>query len=349
MTGTYGSSGKPTGAALATSDDFDVTQITTSYVLYTFNFSGANQYVMTADTHYCIEIQAPTSGTINSTNMVSVGVDSTSPTHNGNATYYWFSAWQAKDNNDTCFYVYGDPTVTNVLVTDTITLNDSVVCNKSLTLADSMTLNDSIIRNKILLISDAITLDDTTLLNKVLQLTDVIDLHDTILVNKTLTLVDTINLVDSLVRNKFYILYDTITLNDVARTPSKFIKLTDTIKLWEALWLSQEIIPTVKYSTELIRSALTYAAQTRREKVPLGTFLSEPLFPDAIRSTFYLRVRESIYGGASKASKVIPENYKRSPVYSVLNMTLHDVFNFGYNQRLIDYYDKLLVKVLSIS
>jgi len=42
-TGTFGTNGTPTGAALATSDNFDVSTLTTNLQLITFNFSGVEK------------------------------------------------------------------------------------------------------------------------------------------------------------------------------------------------------------------------------------------------------------------------------------------------------------------
>lgn len=54
MTGTYGSTGLPTGSALCTSDNFDVTALTPSNANFTFTFSGVNQIALTNATHYAL-------------------------------------------------------------------------------------------------------------------------------------------------------------------------------------------------------------------------------------------------------------------------------------------------------
>jgi hypothetical protein len=99
-------------------------------------------------------------------------------------------------------------------------------------------------------------------------------------------------------------------------------------------------------SLDLIDHALQYAQEVRNEKIKAEGWIIEPLFPDAVRSTFYLRVRESITSGCSKAVKIIPENWKRSVAMSILNMALHDLFNFGKKQSIITYYNELLDKTI---
>jgi hypothetical protein len=96
--GTYGTSSKDTGSALATSDNFDVSTLTTSNQLISFTFSGANQYSMTAG-YYCITLEY-SGGDVS--NKVVFNFDSTSPTHSGN-----FFTTVPQDVNDCCFYVNG--------------------------------------------------------------------------------------------------------------------------------------------------------------------------------------------------------------------------------------------------
>jgi len=106
--GVYGTSSVPTGAALATSDPFDVSTLTGAYQLITFTFTGVNQYLMTAGTKYCIAFQNPAAG-IDAANYVEIGVDNTAPAHTGNVANYVNGAWGAMAP-DLCFYVYGVPT-----------------------------------------------------------------------------------------------------------------------------------------------------------------------------------------------------------------------------------------------
>lgn len=104
-TGTYGSTGVPTGSALATSDAVDVSTLTGSQALYTFTFSGANKITLTASTYYCLVI-AYNGG--NSSNLINVFRDNSSSTHSGNWYYSGnASSWTAA-NQDMIFYVYGE-------------------------------------------------------------------------------------------------------------------------------------------------------------------------------------------------------------------------------------------------
>jgi hypothetical protein len=111
--GVYGTSSEPTGAALATSDNLDVSTLTGSYQLKTFTFSGANQYALQAATKYVISIEF-TGG--DGSNYVGVGTDSTSPTHSGNTVTYngAYTIWAGVD---TPFYVLRSATVNTYTVT----------------------------------------------------------------------------------------------------------------------------------------------------------------------------------------------------------------------------------------
>jgi len=106
-TGTFGSTGKPTGSPLATSDDVDVSTLPTSLTLTDFTFSGANKINLSASTKYCVAIQAAGA---DSSNGIEIGYDSTSPTHAGNGSFSndsTGSAWNADNTYDVCFYVEG--------------------------------------------------------------------------------------------------------------------------------------------------------------------------------------------------------------------------------------------------
>jgi len=121
MTGTYGTNGRPTGSALATSDDFDVSGLTTSLALYTFKFTGDERYEMQADTKYCIVFENPTTGTISFTDCTVVGADASSPSHSGNYGYFRSNVWGGSSGADICFYVYAESPPTGPPGTITIT------------------------------------------------------------------------------------------------------------------------------------------------------------------------------------------------------------------------------------
>ena len=108
-TGTYGTSSVPTGTALATSDDFDTSTLTTSPTLITFTFPESQRYLMIANAYYCIMIQV-TSGTVNNGNNINVGRDHDSPSHSGNGSSYTNGAW-VTTTYDRIFYVYGSTSI----------------------------------------------------------------------------------------------------------------------------------------------------------------------------------------------------------------------------------------------
>lgn len=123
-TGTLDVDAKPTGAALATSDNVDASTLTTSFGLVTFTFSGANKIALISGNTYCITLERFVADT---SNYVEVGGDSSSPTHSGNRAGYSFSTWSGTSSLDLCFYVYCDtsPLLDKVsdssLTTETIT------------------------------------------------------------------------------------------------------------------------------------------------------------------------------------------------------------------------------------
>lgn len=103
--GTHGSNARPLEPTLAVSDGIDIaTGLTTSFTLIEFTFTGAQQYEMQSGTVYCIEVVATTltSGT------VSVGADSSLPTHAGNISAATQGIWGSSSSWDVIFYVYGN-------------------------------------------------------------------------------------------------------------------------------------------------------------------------------------------------------------------------------------------------
>lgn len=106
-TPTYGSGDDvPSGSAIATSVNLDVSKLTTSYLSKEIAFE--TQYLMAADTAYCISLEY-TTGDVS--NYVQVETDSTTPTHTGNLAYYAAAAWTAVSGEDMGFEVYASPPV----------------------------------------------------------------------------------------------------------------------------------------------------------------------------------------------------------------------------------------------
>ena len=99
--GVYGTSSLPTGAALATSDAFDVSTLTTDGVLTELIFSTT--YALENGVHYCMILEYAGG---DSSNYVLVRMGS--PNHSGNSMAYWTgsSSWIADPSYDIYFYVY---------------------------------------------------------------------------------------------------------------------------------------------------------------------------------------------------------------------------------------------------
>jgi len=102
-TGTYGNSGLPTGAVLATSNLFNVATLTGAPQLITFDFSGANRIQLSASTKYflCLNYSGGNAG-----NYIQLGYDTT-PTHGGNvATSNDGTTFVSDNAKDLSFYIY---------------------------------------------------------------------------------------------------------------------------------------------------------------------------------------------------------------------------------------------------
>lgn len=102
-TGTYGSTGVPTGAALATSGTIDVTTLTTSYALVEFTYTAADRIALTNGTKYVVTVEYSTSPF--ATGTVLAGSDLSTPTHGGNQSHFISGTWFAYSGRDLIFYI----------------------------------------------------------------------------------------------------------------------------------------------------------------------------------------------------------------------------------------------------
>lgn len=98
--GTFGTSSVPSGAALATSDPVDAATLTGTETLTAFTFPAP--VTVTAGTKYLVTIEY--SGG-NGSNYVQTGIDTSSPTHGGNAYYTVSGSDTAVSSWDLVFYV----------------------------------------------------------------------------------------------------------------------------------------------------------------------------------------------------------------------------------------------------
>jgi hypothetical protein len=105
-TGTHGTSSVPTGDSIAESDTVDVTTIS-SGSLVTFTFSGENKINLSNGAKYILSLEYPGDG--NTSHIVGVEGDSSSPTHSGNYVHTTdFVTWTPVSSTDLSFYVYGE-------------------------------------------------------------------------------------------------------------------------------------------------------------------------------------------------------------------------------------------------
>lgn len=98
--GTYGTTSLPTGVAIYTSENVSATSVTSDYTLIGFRFTTTG--ILTLGTHYVVTVEY--SGG-DSSNYITIGVDSSSPTHSGNWVLYIDGSW-GYDAKDTIFYVW---------------------------------------------------------------------------------------------------------------------------------------------------------------------------------------------------------------------------------------------------
>lgn len=137
--GTFGSTGVPTGAALATSETLTVSTLTVSYALTEFKFEDPNNITLSTGTNYFVVIEY-TAGSAG--NTVDVGRDGSSPGHGGNFATYASSTWSAVSTSDACFYVYsGGAIILNLGTSSPPTVRNDLGCSTSLNTSVPIEIN----------------------------------------------------------------------------------------------------------------------------------------------------------------------------------------------------------------
>lgn len=104
MTGSFGTTGKPTGSRLAVSDPIDTATLTDTFTSTTFNFSKENSITLSSSTYYCIVLTTYTGSTYNG--YIMMQLDNTG-SYAGNACRYSSGSWTAEAAIDVYFTVTG--------------------------------------------------------------------------------------------------------------------------------------------------------------------------------------------------------------------------------------------------
>lgn len=125
--GTYGDGGKPSldihptiTTPLAVSDAVNIDDVGSSFSYIAFTFSGAQQYVMTAEAAYVIVIMAESGSTFDGNNYIELA-GSSGGSHDGNCVLYFYDnenrrwgGYSSAASRDRNFKVYGDPSILDV-------------------------------------------------------------------------------------------------------------------------------------------------------------------------------------------------------------------------------------------
>jgi len=102
-------------------------------------------------------------------------------------------------------------------ISDSIALSDSILRNKAFQILDSLGLSDTILRGEQFSVSDSISLCElvTVITEIIKQVTDSLSLSDIVSLNKALVLADQIQLTDNVYVNKILIISDYMALVEV--------------------------------------------------------------------------------------------------------------------------------------
>ena len=115
-TGVYGTSSKPTGPALATSDPFDTSTMglyNVSKYYHEYTFSGANRITLTHGEYYVVTIETPAAGVDGAKYMLYIRTSGGTATSVGNYAYYVNGAWTASAAYDIGVLIFAESRVIN--------------------------------------------------------------------------------------------------------------------------------------------------------------------------------------------------------------------------------------------
>jgi hypothetical protein len=191
--------------------------LTTTAIWYTFNFAapkpsltGNTEYVLvawadyTAQTIYMARVAGNTDQSHRQDLAYNNFPNSLVPTH------------YAYKDSIYCTYTTGGAILKEVA--DSLSLSDAVSVNKNIIVTDSLSMADSVLRNKPLVeILDSLSLSDVVLVNKTMTVQDVLSIADAVSVETGVTLkevLDTLTLQDLIKVNKSLQVSDSLTLQD---------------------------------------------------------------------------------------------------------------------------------------
>jgi hypothetical protein len=120
------------------------------------------------------------------------------------------------------------------LITDFLTLTDSLLLYASKLVLETLTLTDTVQVPKTKYATDSLTLSDIYLTHRNLGVLDTINLSDLVLRHRSTTIVDTIQLLDSIIRNKGLTIPDNLANTD-SLLIHKSLLLTDVLNLAEQI------------------------------------------------------------------------------------------------------------------
>ena len=104
--GTFGVDSNPSTVVLAESEPVAMAWLSTLFALVEFTFNSSQQYMMQANTPYCLACLNRDATTLTTVNRPDIGLDSSSATHVGNEAEYRNSTWYTYSDEDVVFYLY---------------------------------------------------------------------------------------------------------------------------------------------------------------------------------------------------------------------------------------------------
>ena len=152
-------------------------------------------------------------------------------------------------------------------VTDSLSLSDAVLRNKTLAISDSVGLVDTLLRDKIFQILDELNLTDIIFRDKTFTITDSISLSEIIEVITGAIIkyvADTIGLTEQIKVDKTFIVSDTLNLVDAVSTPSRILHALDSIGLSDNAFVNKILIVSDQIAlAEIVEKTVAGGVKTR--------------------------------------------------------------------------------------
>jgi len=232
---------------------------------YTFNFSDPKPS-LTANTEYIIVVWGDVSGGVQYARLYYDAGDADQG-HYQSVSYNSFPNPLVPTHDNNKYSIYCTYTTGGVLkeVTDSLSLSDALLCNKTLAVTDTVGLADSSLKDWTTQITDTITVADSISRDKRFSIGETVSLSESVsvLTEVIKQVTDSIALTEQALTHKTLNITDAASLMEQVATDRRFA-VTDQVELAESVYVNKILFISDQISlVETVEKGVAGAAKTR--------------------------------------------------------------------------------------